>query len=335
MAKCYVCGKDAGWFQDLHPECQSQRAEGWSLAQRTAYEAISAPETWEDLIPRLQTLVDRYGLNMVKGGVNTNIRTSKVALEQGWTQFFNTILRGDLSVEDTRLNRLEEFYGRFLADNDGVVLDRPSAIFDFGGDYNVNTKLHQLEGVKAVAWTIAYGVDENYLSKLRTYPVDFLSMYPIHFSRTERLVWNFPCHAYEERRIVNIRRGYLHGPSMRLGRGLWYRVSSFESRPVPETVTEEIDTIGDLLVTTENLYWYATLENAREKIARFAFDRILGVIAEAKQAEKTLFDGILEAPMFGSLHLELNSSASRQPSFSLFDYPLAYNLLMNLIRSTE
>ena len=115
---------------------------------------------------------------------------------------------------------------------------------------------------------------------------------PFNLMKSEKLVWVIQGVDYLETATRRERRGTSHGLSIRIARGVYYRPSSFRSRPVEWEETIHADT-GLMGLTTKHIYF-----TGPKKKFRVRYDRIvtfepysdgLGIMRDAQTAKPQTF----------------------------------------------
>ena len=115
---------------------------------------------------------------------------------------------------------------------------------------------------------------------------------PFNLMKLETLVWVIQNVDYLETVVRRERQGTSHGLSIKVTRGLYYRPSTFRSRPIEWDETVHADT-GLLGLTTKHIYF----AGSRKKF-RFRYDRIVsfdlyddgfGIIRDAQTAKPQIF----------------------------------------------
>ena len=115
---------------------------------------------------------------------------------------------------------------------------------------------------------------------------------PFNLMKSEQLVWLIDDVDYYEVKTRRERRGSSHGLSIRVAKGLYYRPSTFKSRPIEweETVHEDTGLLG---VTSKHIYFHGP-----RKRFRIRYDRIvsfepysdgIGVMRDAQTAKPQTF----------------------------------------------
>ena len=129
---------------------------------------------------------------------------------------------------------------------------------------------------------------------------------PFNLMKSETLVWVIPSVDYLETVVRRERRGTSHGVSIRVARGLYYRPSTFRSRPIEWEETVHADT-GMLGLTTKHIHFAG-----RRMRFRVRYDRIVA------------FDPCEEG--FGIMR---DAQTARPQAFRTGDDWFAYNLAAN------
>ena len=115
---------------------------------------------------------------------------------------------------------------------------------------------------------------------------------PFNLMKSEQLVWVIGGVDYLETVTRRERRGTSHGVSIRVARGLYYRPSTFRSRPVEWEETVKTDT-GLLGMTTKHVYFAGSRKKFRvryDKIVSFEpYEDGFGIMRDAQTAKPQTF----------------------------------------------
>ena len=115
---------------------------------------------------------------------------------------------------------------------------------------------------------------------------------PFNLMKSEQLVWVIQGVDYLETVTRRESHGTSHGVSIRVARGLYYRPSTFRSRPVEWEETVKADT-GLLGLTTKHLYFAGSMKKFRvryDKIVSFEpYEDGLGIMRDAQTAKPQSF----------------------------------------------
>ena len=115
---------------------------------------------------------------------------------------------------------------------------------------------------------------------------------PFNLMKSEQLVWVIQGVDYLETVVRRERRGSSQGLSIRVARGLYYRPSTFRSRPIEWEETVHADT-GMLGLTTKHIYFAGSRKRFRvryDKIVAFEpFSDGFGIMRDAQTARPQTF----------------------------------------------
>ena len=111
---------------------------------------------------------------------------------------------------------------------------------------------------------------------------------PFNLMKSEQLVWVIQGVDYLETVVRRERQGASHGVSIRVARGLYYRPSTFQSRPIEWEEAVHADT-GMLGLTTKHIYFAGSRKRFRvryDKIVAFEpFSDGSGIMRDAQTAK--------------------------------------------------
>ena len=134
---------------------------------------------------------------------------------------------------------------------------------------------------------------------------------PFNLMKSEQLVCVIQDVDYLETVMHRERRGSSQGLSIRVARGLYYRPSTFRSRPIEWEETVHADT-GMLGLTTKHIYFAGSRKRFRVRV-RVRYDRIVALDPYG--------DG------YGTMR---DAQSAKPQAFRTCDGWLAYNLAANL-----
>ena len=133
---------------------------------------------------------------------------------------------------------------------------------------------------------------------------------PFNLMKSEQLVWVIQGVDYLETVVRRERRGTSHGISIRVARGLYYRPSTFRSRPIEWEETVHADT-GMLGLTTKHIYFAGS-----RKRFRVRYDKIVAF-----------------EPFSDGSGIMRDAQTARPQTFRTGDGRFAYNLAVNLAQT--
>ena len=275
MAKCPYCGEEAGFLRKLHQECQQKHDDGVKKVLSLAQNYIFSRNPLERL---------EQELNQVTSSTFIDPEQTKGLLIQAWGQAVDTTLEeGDFSTEIE--NSLIAFKDHFSLSRDD--LDNIGA------------------WPKIVKMAILRDIFEGKVSER----VIISGSLPFNFQKGETIVWLFHGVKYFEERSRRQYEGGSHGVSLRVAKGVYYRVGSFRAQPVVTQETVHVDT-GQLAVTNKHIY--------------FAGDR---------KAFKLPFNKIVAfTPYDDGIGIQRDAMTAKPQSFLTGDGWFTYNLIVNLAK---
>jgi hypothetical protein len=258
MGNCKFCGKPAGFLHSEHTECEQLHENSEKQIVAEISQALSPSGSLDALQSRLTEIAQ-------DGYISENER--QTLLVQGWTDAVNRYLE-DGVLDESEETRLVEFKNRFsLAEAD----------LDANGAF---TRI-----VKA-------GVIRDVLNGVIPRRMKLDANLPINLQKDEEVVWVFPGCEYLEDKTRRQYVGGSQGVSVRIMKGLYYRVGGFAGQPVDRTERVHIDT-GMVVVTNQHIYFAGPSKALRlpyAKIVSFQpFSDGIGIIRDASNAKPQIF----------------------------------------------
>ncbi|MGQ9811487.1 MAG: hypothetical protein ACUVQ7_09115, partial [bacterium] len=115
---------------------------------------------------------------------------------------------------------------------------------------------------------------------------------PFNFQKGETLVWLFQNVAYYEPRTCTSYSGVYSGASLRISKGIYYRLGGFQGTPTVTTTTALVDK-GMLGITNRHIYFVGDVKSLRlryDKIVSFTpYSDGIGVQRDAVSARRQIF----------------------------------------------
>lgn len=272
MGKCKYCGEQAGFMRSFHRECRGRHDE----ADRRIRALVRDAASGVDVSAAAESEVREIAR---KGGMGE--KALREALVSGWE------LAVERAFEDGVLSRSEE-----------KALTGLARKFSLSPD-ELNRKGAQ-DRVERGA--ILRAVLEGDFPELA-----IQGSLPFNLQKTEKLVWVFQDVDYFEERLRTRYEGGSRGVSVRVARGVYYRVGGFKGERVQTAETVHADT-GLLGLTDRHLYFAGS-----SKRFRIRYDKIV--------AFEPYSDGI---------GVQRDAQTARPQSFVTGDGWFTYNLVRNL-----
>lgn len=193
--------------------------------------------------------------------------------------------------------------------DDGILSnDEEARLNDFLSYYNLekNDLEHSSANIeKLVKGLILRDVINGIIPKR----VEVQNDFPINLQKGEQAVWCFNSTEYLEDRTRREYIGSSSGVSLRVAKGVYYRVGSFKGTPIDKTTRVSLDK-GLFLVTDKNIYY-----SGQNKGFRIPYSKIVSF-----------------NPYSNGIGLMRDSSNAKPQIFVTGDGWFAYNLIVNLAR---
>lgn len=265
MGNCKYCGKPAGFLRSKHAECEEQHQQRERVIQggrqRIAVEVLRAIKGSESFDSLEKTIAEIEQTSFVPP------TERKALLTKGWENSVEQFLEDGI-LDTTEEKRLVEFKERFALSQS--ELDRNGAL----------TKTAKA----AVLRDVLNGVIPQRMS------VD--GNLPINLQKGEQIVWAFSGSKYLEDKTRRQFVGGSQGVSVRVMKGVYYRVGAFKGQAVEHTERVHIDT-GWVVVTNKNIYFAGPRKSVRlpyAKIVSFEpFSDGIGVMRDTATAKPQIF----------------------------------------------
>lgn len=265
MGNCKYCGRPAGILRSKHENCEAlhKRREqiiktGHQRIISEVLRVIKSNELYDDLQLKIEEIEKFYSIPQ---------GTRSILLVKAWEMAVDEFLEDGVldSIEEQRLVAFKERFA--LSQND----------LDNNGALTRTTKA-------AVLRDILDGVVPNRIS--------FAGNLAINLQKNESAVWAFPGSRYLEDKVRRQYVGASRGVSIRIAKGVYYKVGQFRGQAIETTERVHIDT-GLVLFTNKNIYFAGPQKSLRlpfQKIVTFEpFSDGIGVIRDTVTAKPQLF----------------------------------------------
>lgn len=265
MGNCKYCGKPAGFLRSKHAECEEQHQQRERVIQdgRTqiaseASIAIAGNDSFDILEKKIADIEQTFS-------VPTDDRKS--LLISGWEIAVDNALEDGIFevTEEHRLVEFKSYFGLSQSDLDG------------NGSLTKITKAAVLRDV---------------LNGTIPDRVTIEGSLPINFQKKEQVVWAFPNSQYLEDKTRRQYVGTSQGVSIRIMKGVYYRVGAFKGHAIEHTERVHIDT-GWVVVTSKNVYFAGPRKSLRVPYAKVVsfepFSDGIGIMRDAASAKPQVF----------------------------------------------
>jgi hypothetical protein len=275
MGDCTFCGKPAGWFREKHKECEAKHQAGSEEIATLAQTAIKSGGDLSALEARAREVATASFVEE---------STVPALLQEGWENAVTVALEDTLisASEESALERALTHFGWKQQD-----LDR-------NGAYSNLVKGGTLRDVVEGKIPTRFQVDGTL---------------PFNFQKDEQLIWLFPGAKYYEVRSRRSYTGGYQGVSVRIARGLYYRVGGFRGHPIETSESVHADT-GVLGITQKQFYFAGPV-----KAFRVRYDKIVSF-----------------TPYEDGIGFQRDAATAKPQAFQTGDGWFTYNLVMNLAK---
>lgn len=265
MATCTICGKAAGLFKSKHPACVAQenrRAADMqhrqTAIQRSVVAAVLEPSEASRIADCIKNEVDAKILS--PGAI-------REAIVKGWCE---SVAR---CLEDGVIDEEEE--QRLIVFKDGFKLTE-----------------EELDKEGAHTRVVQSAVIRDLLNGVLPERMQLTAPLPINLEKGEKVIWVFSGCDYLEDRTKREYQGGSRGVSIRVMRGVYYRVGAFKGSSVNSTERIHVDT-GKVYLTNKHVYFAGPQKSLRVPYAKIVsflpFDDGFGLIRDAQTAKPQIF----------------------------------------------
>lgn len=275
MGNCIYCMKPAGFLRKKHHQCEQTHEAGKKEIIDFVSAALSGPAPADDLIGKLKSIAETCYISE---------KEYKKLLVQGWEAAVAKALDDGILSKDEESQLVHLLTQLSLSQND----------VNSNGAY---TKVAQA----AVLRDLMEG-------KLPD-RVTVQGSLPFNFQKSEQLVWLFKEVNYFEQKTRREYVGGYQGASIRVAKGLYFRVGGFRGRPVESSENVHVDT-GLLGITNKHVYFAGPM-----KSFRIPYDKIVSM-----------------TPYSDGVGIQRDAASAKPQSFVMGDGWFIYNLLMNLTK---
>lgn len=269
MGICRFCGKPAGFLKREHKECREKHNRGIFII-RSMVESSLKGNIEKDKI--LETAENSY----------INDTELKDVIFSGWVEALE--------------NALED---RLISEDEENILS--NILFQFGfSSEELSSNTSYIKFIKAIVLRdVLEGKIPNRVRIDTTLPFNFL--------KDEKIIWIFMNTRYYQFKTHKYYTGGSQGFSIRITKGVYYRVGGFRGHPVSKTELTLIDE-GILCITNKNIYF-----GGKEKSFRINYNKIVSF-----------------TPYSDGIGIQRDSANAKPEVFITDDGWFTYNLLVNL-----
>lgn len=265
MGTCIYCGKSAGLLRSKHAECEAKENARVAVVkvlkdklEQSVVNAILEPSE----AGRIKDLI----LEAANSGKLTR-EDVRDAIISGWC---NSV---DKCFEDGVIDEEEE--RKLVALKNGFDLTEE--------DLNKTGAHTRLVKGAVIREVLAGTLPERF---------QLSETLPINLQKGEKLVWAFGGCDYIEDKTKRSYQGGSRGASIKVMKGVYYRVGAFKGSPVFSTERVLVDT-GRVYITNKHIYFTGPSKSLRVPYAKIVsflpFDDGVGVVRDAQTAKPQIF----------------------------------------------
>lgn len=269
MGQCRFCKKPAGFLRWEHRECQQKSIKGLMEIRGLLYGRISSALTTSN--------------NLGPVAVPFQDLPAEVAY------IARTHLTSDDEVKDQIITTWESSVSQVL--EDGLLSEEEDRVL---GEYAdaFGLTLPELDRSAMHTRMTKAGILRSVMNGEIPSRLTIKGDLPINLQKGEQIIWAFSGVDYLEDKIKRTYAGRSQGVSVRIAKGVYYRVGEFKGSPIEERQTIHIDK-GYMFVTNKNIYFSGEQKGLRipyNKIIQFMpFDNGIGILKDNQTAKPQMF----------------------------------------------
>lgn len=223
MGNCRICGKNAGWFSDIHEACVATVQAGVKEIKTIVSSAVA--EAMQDKVPDVQPVVEE--VRLAKLVPPDQVRT---AVMESWS-----VAASEAALKEP------------------LSADKQAAVTRVYEDLGLTSQeMKKLEGFRAavlslILWAIVNDEESAYANAM-------VSQNPFNLKSGETPIAFFGSVVYSQETTTRSYEGGYRGLSVRVVPGVYSHFGGFKGQPVETSAMKEID-YGGMLLTTKSLYF--------------------------------------------------------------------------------
>lgn len=298
MGICVHCGQPAGLFRSAHADCKARAREAARQAEEEASRAQAAAREADNERQRLAELQRQQAANLKANAERTITQALIAFVTSGGTpeQLSQTVdvekTLGQLSAEDVTRSLVDGWVKAVdVALEDGLLseaendrLNHALNKFKLPSQELMRNGAYMRAGKASVLRQVMEGKPPNNVSMDEGMPVNL--------QRGESPVWSFPDVRYLTDVVRRQTVGGSQGVSLRIMKGVYYRVGAFKGESVSSTERRHLDT-GALVLTTRHLYFIGATKTMRipyAKVVAFTpYSDAVGLMRDSASAKPEFF----------------------------------------------
>ncbi len=232
MGNCIYCGDKAGFLRSKHKECENKHLEGKKTISNLIRDSY------------LNNMTNSEDLSKIDESINVIAKKS----------FIDDKLKKYLLITGVENSIENAFYDGLLSEDEEENIVN---IIDF---YNLSQDELNKKGyfTKLKQGSILRNVMDGIMPE----GINIQGQLPFNFQKNEKLIWIEQNVKYLETKNKTRYVGGSQGVSIRVAKGLYYRVGSFKGQRIQEEETNHVDT-GLIAITNKHIYFGGNSKNFR------------------------------------------------------------------------
>jgi len=265
MGACKYCGKSAGFLREKHAECE----EEYNRIQ------IVIESGRQKIIQKVLVFIGR--------------NDSFYDLEKEILQIEKLFFVPSSERTSLLINGWECAVEKFLEDG---VLDivEEERLTDFQNHFNLSQ--NELDRNGALVKIVKAAVLRDILNGVLPQRISINENLSINLQKGEKIVWAFSNSKYLEDKIRRQYVGGSHGVSVRVMKGVYYKVGSFKGQNIEYMERVHIDR-GWVILTNKNIYFVGSQKSLRISYAKvISFEPYtdgVGIMRDSANAKAQIF----------------------------------------------
>jgi len=276
MAKCDLCGQDAGLLRKRHRDCEKRLEAGKAETTALVAQSALAPQDLPAFQSKLSEIAAR---SFIKP------EDQEPLLIEGWQNAVQTAL-----------------------DDNILTAEEEHSLMAFAESFSFTQQ--DLDQAGAFTRMVKAAVIRDILEGRLPQKVCLVGELPFNLQKGEILIWVFSNAAYYEQRMRTHYEGGYQGVSIRVAKGLYYRVGGFRGHPVSTAEMVNMGS-GPLGITDKHIYFASPAKSFRVK-----YDKIVSF-----------------TPYSDGIGIQRDAQTAKPQVFVTGDGWFTYNLISNLAKS--
>lgn len=258
MGDCIYCKLPAGFLRKKHKECFAKHEAGYKSMYNDLVSRITQESNFDELEKSVIKICSESYISETE---------RKSCLIKAWEISVDSFLENGV-IDNEEEIKLVNFQKQFnLSQSD---LDKNGAL----------TKTAQ----SVILREICNGVLPS--------PLNISGNIPVNLQKNEQIIWVFQNSKYLEDKSRRKFVGGSQGVSLRIAKGVYYRVGSFKGNSVSYTERVHVDT-GAVIITNKHIYFAGPKKSMRVPFAKIVsfepFSDGLGIMRDAASAKPQIF----------------------------------------------